>query len=87
MDLGTTALLDVSGIKVIVTERCQPANDPAFFALHGIDLGATRLLCVKATQHFRVAFEPLCVRIVGCNTLGPASIDLGALPFRNIRPY
>jgi len=86
VDFGTTAVLDVSGIKVVVTGRCQPVNDPAFFDLHGIDLNVTRLLCVKAAQHFRVAFEPLCVRIVDCNALGPASADLASLPFRNIRP-
>ena len=86
VNFGTTVVLDVSGIKVVVTERCQPAHDPAFFELHGIDLSATRLLCVKAAQHFRVAFEPLCARVVDCNALGPASIDLAGLPFRNVRP-
>lgn len=87
VDLGPTVVIDVSGIKVILTGRCQPASDPAFFDLHGVDVSTTRLLCVKATHHFRVAFEPLCARIVNCDSLGPASTDLAALPFRNVRPY
>jgi hypothetical protein len=37
VDLGASAALDVGGIAVIVTTHCGPANDPAFFAAHGID--------------------------------------------------
>lgn len=85
VDLGRTAVLDVAGIQVIVTSRCLSANDPAFFDLHGIDLAQTRLLCVKAKNHFRAAFEPLCARIIDCDTPGPASADLSHLPFRNLR--
>lgn len=85
VNLGNSVVADVSGIEVILTTRCLPADDPAFFELHGVDLAATRLLCVKARNHFRVAFEPLCARIVDCDSLGPAAADLGSLPFRNLR--
>lgn len=86
VNLGQTVVLDVSGIEVIVTSRCMPANDPAFFDLHGIDLSRTRLLCVKAKNNFRAAFEDRCARIIDCNALGPASADLASLPFRTLRP-
>ncbi|MSQ73004.1 MAG: M81 family peptidase [Betaproteobacteria bacterium] len=86
VDFGRTALLQVDGIQLIVTEHCMPANDPAFFALHGIDLAATRILCVKAKNHFRAAFQAVCRRIIDCDAPGPASADLTLLPFRNIRP-
>jgi len=86
VDLGHTVVLDITGIQVIITGRCQPANDPAFFDLHGIDLAATRLLCVKASHQFRTAFDTLCARIIDCNALGPANADLASLPFRNLRP-
>jgi microcystin degradation protein MlrC len=86
VDLGRTALLQVQGIQLIVTERCMPANDPAFFELHGIDLSTNRILCVKASDHFRAAFSGLCSRIIDCDAPGPASADLSLLPFRNLRP-
>lgn len=86
VDLGTTAVLDVSGIEVIVASRCMPADDPAFFDLHGIDLSQTRLLCVKAKNGFRAAFEARCARIIDCDAPGPASADLASLPFRTLRP-
>lgn len=84
--LGRTAVLNARGIQVIVTERIGPANDPAFFALHGIDLGRTRLLCVKAKNHFRAAFRDRCAAIIDVDCPGPAAADLRQLRFRNARP-
>ena len=83
VDLGSSAVLDVRGIEVIVTSRIGAANDPAIFAAHGIDLANIRLLCVKAKNHFRAAFEPLCSAIIDVDCPGPASADLRALPFRH----
>lgn len=83
VDLGRTAVLDINGIRVIVTETCQSPNDPAYFALHGIDLEATRLLCAKAKNHFRAAFGPLCSAIIEIDAPGPASPDLSRYRFRH----
>jgi microcystin degradation protein MlrC len=84
--LGRTAVLDVGGIRVIVTETCQSPNDPGYFALHGIDLAATRLLCVKAKNHFRAAFGRLCSAIVDVDAPGPASPDLSRYQFHHLPP-
>ena len=86
VSLGRTAVLDARGIRVIVTERIGPANDPAFFVLHGIDLARTRILCVKAKNHFRAAFRDRCVAIIDVDCPGPAAADLRRLPFTNLRP-
>jgi len=86
VSLGRTAVLSARGLQVIVTERVGPANDPAFFALHGIDLARTRLLCVKAKNHFRAAFRDRCVAIIDADCPGPAAADLRTLPFRNLKP-
>jgi microcystin degradation protein MlrC len=84
VSLGRTAVLEIEGVQVIVTESCQTPNDPAYFALHGIDLAATRLLCVKAKNHFRAAFAPVCRRIIDVAAPGPAAVDLRQLPFRRV---
>ncbi len=84
VDLGRTAVLAEGPLQVIVTETCQAPNDPAYFALHGIDLGATRLLLVKAKNHFRAAFGPLCAAIIEVDAPGPASPDLTRYPFRHV---
>jgi len=84
--LGRTVVLGAASLEVIVTERVGPANDPAFFALHGIDLARTRLLCVKAKNHFRAAFQDRCAAIIDVDCPGPAAADLRTLPCRNVRP-
>jgi microcystin degradation protein MlrC len=80
--MGRSAVLRAGQIEVIVTERRQPVNDLAYFALHGIDVREVRLLCVKAKNHFRAAFAPVCAAMVEVDTPGPAGIDLSKLPYK-----
>lgn len=84
VDLGPTCVLRAGNLRIICTDRKEAAVDPAFFALHGIDLGATRLLANKAKNHFRAAFRDRCAAIVECDAPGPAALDLAALPFRHV---
>jgi microcystin degradation protein MlrC len=82
VNLGRTAMLNVAGIKVIVTESCQTPNDPGYFALHGIDLAQVGLLCVKAKNHFRAAFTPLTGAIIEIDAPGPASPNIRHYKYR-----
>jgi len=84
VDLGPTALLDLDGIRVIVTSACQSPNDRGYFVLHGLDPAHAGLVCVKAKNHFRAAFGGTFCRIIDCDTAGPAALDLARLPFRNV---
>jgi microcystin degradation protein MlrC len=84
VDLGPTAVLRVGKLSIIVTSRKEAAVDPAFFALHGIDLAQVRLLANKAKNHFRAAFQGRCSAIVECDAPGPAALDLLRLPFRHV---
>jgi microcystin degradation protein MlrC len=86
VELGPSAVLEVQGIEVIVTSACVSPNDPAYFALHGIDPARLGLLCVKAKNHFRAAFAQAFAAIFDVDTPGPAALDLGKLPFRNVPP-
>lgn len=83
---GRTALVtltDQPNIQVIVTSAVAPANDPGFFDLHGIDLGRSMLLCVKAKNHFRAAFLERCQAIIDTDVPGPSALDLDLLPFKH----
>jgi microcystin degradation protein MlrC len=40
---------------------------------------------VKAKNHFRAAFLPLCAAIIDVDAPGPAALDLRLLPFRHAR--
>lgn len=78
---GRTALLKSGNISIIVTEFVAPANDPAFFHLHGIDIESEQLLFVKAKNHFRAAFDAICGEIIDIDAPGPACLDMTMLPF------
>jgi microcystin degradation protein MlrC len=82
VECGASVVLEVLGIRIVVTSAVCPANDPAFFALHGIGFDRTRLLCVKAKNHFRAAFGERCAAIIDVDCPGPAAADLRLLPFR-----
>ena len=82
VNLGRTAVLRTAGLRIIVTESCQAPNDVEYFQLHGVDVGAEKLVCVKAKNHFRAAFGALFDPIVEVDTPGPAMADLAGLPFR-----
>lgn len=83
VNLGRTAMLEVQGIQVIITESCQTPNDPGYFALHGIDLDRVGLLCVKAKNHFRAAFTPLTRAIIEIDAPGPASPNIRHYRYRH----
>jgi microcystin degradation protein MlrC len=82
--LGPTCVLRVGNLRIICTTLKESAVDPGFFALHGIDLGATRLLANKGKNHFRAAFKDRCAAIVECDAPGPAALDLRPLPWRHV---
>jgi len=84
VDLGPTCVLRAGNLRIICTTRKESAVDPGFFALHGIDLGATRLLANKGKNHFRAAFRDRCAAIVECDAPGPAALDLAGLPWRHV---
>jgi microcystin degradation protein MlrC len=84
VNLGPTCVLRAGSLRIICTTLKESAVDPAFFALHGIDLAATRLLANKGKNHFRAAFKDRCVAIVECDAPGPAALDLAGLPFRHV---
>ncbi len=84
VNLGQTAVLRAGRLRVVVTSIKEAAVDPGFFALHGIDLSAVRLLADKGKNHFRAAFAPLCAAIIEADFPGPASLDLASLPFRHV---
>lgn len=86
VNLGRTALVRSGNLRVIITSSCQAPNDPEYFRLHGVDVGAVELVCAKAKNHFRAAFGTTFDPIVEVDTPGPAAANLAALPFRNLPP-
>lgn len=78
---GRTAVIDVSGIEVLVVSDAQQMVDLQQLRAFGIEPTDRRVLVLKSMQHFRAAFEPIAGKVIVC--------DAGALatPRAERRPY
>lgn len=57
MNVGTTALLDLGGVKVVVVSIRTQCADPVFLEMMGIDIAKARSVAVKSRGHFRAGFD------------------------------
>jgi microcystin degradation protein MlrC len=83
VELGPTAVIRVGGMRIIVTSRCVPANDPAYFELHQIDLTDYPVVYVKGKNHFHAAFGDKFDAIIDVETKGPAPSDISTLSYEH----
>ncbi|MGI3169062.1 M81 family metallopeptidase [Pseudooceanicola sp. C21-150M6] len=84
VNMGRTAVLRSGALRVVITETCQSANDPAWCDLHGFDLSEFALFGIKAKNHFRAGFEPICGPIIEVDCPGLAPADMSLLPYRHV---
>jgi microcystin degradation protein MlrC len=83
--LGTTAVLDIDDVKVILISHRAQTLDPEMLRVVGIDPLAERILVVKSSVHYRAAFEPLAHAIVEVDAPGLSSSNLARFTFANVR--
>ena len=83
--LGTTAVLDVNDIKVILISYRWQTLDPEMIRFVGIDPLDHKILVVKSTIHYRAAFEPIAGEIIEVDAPGLSSSNLGRFDFKRIR--
>ena len=83
--LGTTAVLEVDGIKIILTSLRSQTLDPEMIRFVGIDPLAEHLLVVKSTIHYRAAFEPIAHTIIEVDAPGLSSSNLDRFRYTRVR--
>jgi microcystin degradation protein MlrC len=83
--LGTTAVLDVNDVKIILISHRWQTLDPEMIRFVGIDPAAEKLLVVKSSVHYRAAFEPIARAILEVDAPGLSSSNLGRFPFARVR--
>lgn len=83
--LGDAAAIDLGGIQIaLISSRTQALGTDLFTGL-GIDLEAKQLICVKSTNHFHAAFEPLAEEVFYVDGGGPIPRDPRQVPYTRIK--
>ena len=86
MNLGTTALLDLGGIKVVVISIRTQCADPVFLEMMGLDIAAARAVVVKSRGHFRAGFDEFFApsHVIEVDAPGLTSPVLSRFDFRHL---
>jgi microcystin degradation protein MlrC len=81
---GTSAVLRVQGIDILIVSIAHQILDLAQFQTFGIDPIKTRVVALKSMQHFRAAFAPIAGRIIVCDSGALCTTNYAALPYENV---
>ena len=86
INLGTMALLQAGGIRVVVVSVRQQAKDTVMFECFGIRIADARSVVVKSRGHFRAAFDLLFSddRIIEVDVPGLTTPILSRVPYRHV---
>jgi microcystin degradation protein MlrC len=83
--LGTTAVLEVDGVKIILISQRRQTLDPEMLRFVGVDPLAEHILVVKSTIHYRAAFEPIAHTIIEVDAPGLSSSNLERFVYHRVR--
>jgi microcystin degradation protein MlrC len=83
--MGNTAVLNVKGIDIILTEKSQQATDLELYRSLGIEPTDYKILLVKSCVHYRAAHEPIAKRIIEVDLPGWHGTRLAAFPWKKLK--
>lgn len=84
VDMGTSVVLRVGNIHLIVTSRSGPHFSPQLFEVAGIDPFAAQLLVAKSPCGFRAAYQGRARQILVVSAPGCAPADFWRYPYHQI---
>ena len=86
IELGPMALLEIAGVRIIVSSVKMQAADQSIFRHLGLEPAQEKLLALKSSVHFRADFQPIAEDIILVEAPGPCYADPAKLSFRKLRP-
>ncbi len=86
IDLGPMALLEIAGVRIVVSSVKMQAADQSIFRHLGIEPERESILVLKSSVHFRADFQPIAEHIILVEAPGPCHADPAKLDFRKLRP-
>ena len=83
-DVGRTAVIDIDGIEVILTEKSHAPNDPEVYRRNGLEPTDKKILVLKSRGHFRAAYEPFSKEVIEVDAPGLTTPNLNWFTYENI---
>lgn len=83
-NVGKTAVLDIDGIEIILTERSHAPNDPEIFRRNGIEPTDKKILVLKSRGHFRAAYEPFSKEVIEVDAPGLTTPNLSWFTYTKV---
>ena len=83
--LGRTAVVQVGGVEIILTERRFQPLDAEVLRRVGIEPRDRKLIALKSAVHFRADYTPIAHEILEADTPGVHSADLFSYDYQNVR--
>jgi microcystin degradation protein MlrC len=84
-NIGDTALVDIQGVRVVVSSRKMQALDQAILRHVGIEPAECPILALKSSVHFRADFGPIAEQVIVAIAPGPVVADPAVQNFRHVR--
>ena len=84
-NMGRTAVVQVNGIEIILTERRIQPYDAEVLRSVGIEPQARKLIALKSAVHFRADYTPIAHQILDVDTPGVHSPNLFSYDYQKLR--
>ena len=84
-NMGRTAVVQVGGIEIILTERRIQPYDAQVLRSVGIEPKARKLIALKSAVHFRADYTPMAHQILDVDTPGVHSPNLFSYDYQKLR--
>jgi len=83
-NVGRTAVIQVNGVEIILTEKSHAPNDPEVFRRNGIEPTDKKILVLKSRGHFRAAYEPFSKEVIEVDAPGLTSPNLALFTYHKV---
>lgn len=84
-NMGRTAVVQVGGVEIILTERRIQPYDAQVLRSVGIEPTARKLIALKSAVHFRADYTPIAHQILDVDTPGVHSPNLFSYDYQKLR--
>ena len=83
-EMGRTAVIDVGGLSIVVSEEAASGIGTEVFRSQGLEPEHQKIIVVKSANSFRSEYGPFMVKAIMVDTPGLSSSNLRSLPYKRV---